>query len=181
PESSPKPLASSPRSRKSLRRRDGCAKSPLAQRFSSILSRHISFHQGLSGRRKFLCHSRSPHPFAAPEESMSSIANRALSFTCLCLLAATTASAQSYRTISVGVGLGHLIHGVGNQPLRLSNDAMAIVSDGSSEGFGAPDDAIVIIRGFESGLLSTSFVGLSTALGTYGDLPHNLVRLDDRT
>jgi hypothetical protein len=97
---------------------------------------------------------------------------------CFSLLACTDAGAQALRTISTPGALGHYLHGVGNPPLRLSDDTIAIVSEGTTEGMGVLDDQILIVSGFESGLLSQTWVTLSSVLSAYGDLPRRLVRLD---
>jgi hypothetical protein len=98
-----------------------------------------------------------------------------------CLLTASTAAAQSLRTVPVGLGLGHLSHGSGNPPLRLSADRLAIVSEGQTERVGIPDDQIVIVSGLESGTVSTASVGLSSALDAYGPPSRTLVKVDEST
>jgi hypothetical protein len=100
---------------------------------------------------------------------------------CVVTFGGLMAPGQSLRMVPVGGGLGHLVHGVGNEPLRLSNDAMAIISDGTTEGANIVDDQLIVVSGFESGLLATSTVSLYTALGSYGDLPRSLARLSDES
>ncbi len=95
------------------------------------------------------------------------------------VIALSSLEAQSTRSIYVGGGLGHSMRGITNPPLRLTDDVLAVVSDGGSSGPTIPDDQIVIVSGFRTGQLVTANVGFYTALGITGDSSSTLTRLSD--
>src|SRR5688572_16524259 len=90
--------------------------------------------------------------------AMGSGSHRWSTVALIAFVTSVSIEAQSQRTIYVGGGLGHMVFGSGNPPILLTSDMIAVASDGGSEGYGVPDDQLVVVRGFDEGNITVSAV-----------------------